>query len=129
MKHKPFFSYLNFHGNHPDGCDAHFLGLMLHNECAWTGDWFPWITVVVINVDSKVVNCWINLFHQGIGTIALVAIVEAIKCLVMWISPASAVALGKKNHFTIVWQQHIEEYKVKLSNMKIKQNEWLLHLE
>lgn len=66
---------------------------MSHNERSRTGHHIPCITMVVINVDTKVVNFLIDLFHKDICTIPLIAVVQSIKSHVMWISPASAVAI------------------------------------
>lgn len=65
---------------------------MSHNERSRTGHHIPYVAVVVIDVDTKVVNFLINLFHKDVRTIPLIAVVESIKSHVMWVSPASAVA-------------------------------------
>lgn len=66
---------------------------MAHNKRAGAGHLVIGITVVVVNVDPKVVHCRGNLLYQHIGTVTLVTVVEPIEGDKVWVPPASAVAV------------------------------------
>lgn len=78
-------TYLHLDGNIVHGLDLHFLGLMAHNKCVGAGHLVIGSTVVVVNVDPKVVHCGGNLLYQHIGTVALVTVVEPIEGDKVWI--------------------------------------------
>jgi hypothetical protein len=65
---------------------------MAHNKRAGTGHFVINITVVVVNVDPKVVHFGVDLLYQHVGAIALVVVVEPVEGHVVRVSPARAIA-------------------------------------
>lgn len=90
-------TYLHLNGHQAHGLDQHFLGLMAYDKRAGARHLVVDITVVVVNVDPKVVHRGVNLLHQHVGAVTLVTVVEPIEGDEVWIPPASAVACGKSS--------------------------------
>ena len=87
-------AYLHPDGHHLHGLDQHLLCLVAHDERAGAGHFIVDVTVVVVDVDPKVVHPVADLLHQHIRAVALVAVVEPVEGDVVRVPPARAVACG-----------------------------------
>lgn len=90
-------TYLHLNGHQVHSLDLHFLGLMAHNKRAGAGHLVIGITMVVVNVDPKVVHCGADLLHQHICAVTLETVVETIEGDKVWVPPAGAVACGRSS--------------------------------
>ena len=70
-------------------CEINFIVFVVHNQGISAGHSSRGITVFVVNKDLKIVSRN-DLFDQDIGAVFLEAVILAIKCHIMRVSPAIA---------------------------------------